>query len=105
MREIAMPKGFDLRRGAGKTVRVWVQGKGGALRPGQARQLPRSREKPIEAVLTYDAAPRRAVGCGPLYTRQLQLGQEERMKPGRTQQRGRYCEGGGKCSIPRLSAL
>jgi hypothetical protein len=34
-----MPKGFDLRRGAGKTARVWVQGKGCALRPGQAMVL------------------------------------------------------------------
>jgi hypothetical protein len=31
-----MPKGFDLRCGAGKTARVWLQGKGGALKPGQA---------------------------------------------------------------------
>jgi len=31
-----MPKGFNLRCAAGKTARVWLQGKGGALRPGQA---------------------------------------------------------------------
>jgi hypothetical protein len=31
-----MPKGFDLKCGAGKTARVWLQGKGGALKPGQA---------------------------------------------------------------------
>jgi hypothetical protein len=30
-----MPKGFDLWCGAGKTARVWLQGKGGALKPGQ----------------------------------------------------------------------
>jgi len=30
-----MPKGFDLRCAAGQTVRVWLQGKGGALKPGQ----------------------------------------------------------------------
>jgi hypothetical protein len=34
-----MPKGFDLRCGAGKTARVWVQGKGGALTPGQPMVL------------------------------------------------------------------
>jgi len=31
-----MPKGFDLRCGAGKTARVWLQGKGGSLTPGRA---------------------------------------------------------------------
>jgi hypothetical protein len=36
---VAMPKGFDLRCGAGKTARVWLQGKGGELRPGQALVL------------------------------------------------------------------
>jgi hypothetical protein len=36
---LRMPKGFDLRCGAGKTARVWVQGKGGALKPGQAMVL------------------------------------------------------------------
>jgi hypothetical protein len=34
-----MPKGFDLRCGPGKTARVWVQGKGSALKPGQAMVL------------------------------------------------------------------
>jgi hypothetical protein len=34
--EDPMPKGFNLRCAAGKTARVWLQGKGGALRPGQA---------------------------------------------------------------------
>jgi hypothetical protein len=28
-----MPKGFDLRCAAGKTARVWQQGKGGGLKP------------------------------------------------------------------------
>lgn len=32
-------KGFDLRCAAGKTARVWLQGKGGALKPGQAAVL------------------------------------------------------------------
>jgi hypothetical protein len=34
-----MPKGFDLRCGARKTARVWVQGKRGTLKPGQALVL------------------------------------------------------------------
>jgi hypothetical protein len=34
-----MPKGFDLKCGAGKTARVWLQGKGGDLTPGQALVL------------------------------------------------------------------
>jgi hypothetical protein len=41
-----MPKGFDLKCGAGKTARVWLQGKGGGLTPGQALVLlpPRANE-------------------------------------------------------------
>jgi hypothetical protein len=31
-----MLKGFNLRCAAGKTARVWLQGKGGGLKPGQA---------------------------------------------------------------------
>jgi hypothetical protein len=31
-----MPKGFDLKCAAGKTARLWLQGKGGGLKPGQA---------------------------------------------------------------------
>jgi hypothetical protein len=34
-----MTKGFDLRCGAGKMARVWLQGNGGALKPGQALVL------------------------------------------------------------------
>jgi hypothetical protein len=34
-----MPKGFNLRCAAGKTARVWLQGKGGGLKPGQALVL------------------------------------------------------------------
>jgi hypothetical protein len=34
--EAIMPKGFNLRCAAGKTARVWLQGKGEALTPGQA---------------------------------------------------------------------
>ena len=31
-----MPKRFDLKCAAGKTARVWLQGKGGALKQGHA---------------------------------------------------------------------
>jgi len=31
-----MPKGFNLNCGAGNTARVWLQGKGAGLKPGQA---------------------------------------------------------------------
>jgi hypothetical protein len=34
-----MQKGFDLQCGAGKTARVWLQGRGGGLKPGQAMVL------------------------------------------------------------------
>jgi hypothetical protein len=34
-----MPKGFDLKCGTGKNARVWLQGKGGGLTPGQALAL------------------------------------------------------------------
>jgi hypothetical protein len=34
-----MPKGFDLRCAEGKTARVWLQGRGGGLKPGQAMVL------------------------------------------------------------------
>jgi hypothetical protein len=34
-----MPEGFDLRCGAGKTARVWLQRKGGGIKPGQAMVL------------------------------------------------------------------
>ena len=34
-----MPKGFNLQCAAGKTARVWLQGKGGGLKPGQAAVL------------------------------------------------------------------
>src|SRR6516165_2779602 len=41
-----MPKGFDLRCELGKTARVWLQGKGVALKPGQGFVLlpPKQRE-------------------------------------------------------------
>jgi hypothetical protein len=31
-----VPKGFDLRCGAGKTARVWLQGDSGSIKPGEA---------------------------------------------------------------------
>ena len=34
-----MPKGLNLKRAAGKTARVWLQGKSGGLAPGQALVL------------------------------------------------------------------
>ena len=37
--EELVPKGFNLRCAAGKTARVWLQGKGGGLKPGQAMVL------------------------------------------------------------------
>jgi hypothetical protein len=39
LRSWMMPKGFDLKCGRAKTVRVWLQGKGGGLTPGQALVL------------------------------------------------------------------
>ena len=44
-----MPKGFNLQCAAGKTARVWLQGKGGALKPGQAAVLLPPREGETEA--------------------------------------------------------
>jgi hypothetical protein len=43
-----MPKGFNLRCGAGKTARVWLQGKGGALTPGNAFVLLPIKERETE---------------------------------------------------------
>ena len=34
-----MPKGFNLQCAAGKTARVWLQGTGGGLKPGEAAVL------------------------------------------------------------------
>jgi hypothetical protein len=49
-----MPKGFDLKCGAGKTARVWLQGKGGGLTPGQALVLlpPKANESSIHPLHT-----------------------------------------------------
>ena len=54
-----MPRRFDLRCGAGKTARVWVQAKGGALKPGQAMVLLPLREGEHENLLAGYLAPLR----------------------------------------------
>ena len=54
-----MPKGFDLRCSAGKTARVWIQGKGGGLKPGQAMVLLPIREGEDEHSLAGYLAPLR----------------------------------------------
>jgi hypothetical protein len=56
---LRMPKGFDLRCGAGKTARVWVEGKGGALKPGQAMVLLPLREGEDENSIVGYLAPLR----------------------------------------------
>ena len=56
---VAMPTGSDLRCGAGKTARVWLQGKGGALKPGQAMVLLPVREGEDENSLAGNLAPLR----------------------------------------------
>ena len=43
-----MPKGFNLQCYAGKTTRVWLQGKGGALTPGNAFVLLPIKERETE---------------------------------------------------------
>jgi hypothetical protein len=47
-----VPKGFDLWCSAGKTARVWLQGDGGSIKPGEALillppQSNRSAESPV----------------------------------------------------------
>jgi len=57
-----MPKGFDLRCGAGKTARVWVQGKRGVLKPGQAMVLlPPNEEEDENSLAGYLAPLRQAL--------------------------------------------
>jgi hypothetical protein len=52
-----MPKGFDLRCAAGKTARVWLQGKGGGLKPGEAVVLLRVKEgETVDSLAAYRAA-------------------------------------------------
>jgi len=57
-----MPKGFNLRCAAGKTARVWLQGKGGVLRPGQAFVFPPIKEGEAEhSPAGYRASLRQAL--------------------------------------------
>jgi hypothetical protein len=57
-----MLKGFNLRCAAGKTARVWVQGKGGGLKPGQAFVLlPRKEGEAEDAPAGYLAPLRQAL--------------------------------------------
>ena len=57
-----MPKGFNLRCAAGKTARIWLQGKGGALKPGQALVLlPITEGETDESSAAYRASLRWAL--------------------------------------------
>ena len=57
-----MPKGFNLRCAAGKTARVWLQGKGGGLKPGQAMVLlPPEAGETDESPVAYRAPLRQAL--------------------------------------------
>ena len=57
-----MPKGFDLRCAAGKTARIWLQGKGGLLSPGQAVVLlPIQEGEAEESPIAYRAPLRQAL--------------------------------------------
>ena len=57
-----MPKGFNLRCAAGKTARVWLQGNGGGLAPGQALVLlPVKEEETDESPVAYRAPLRKAL--------------------------------------------
>jgi hypothetical protein len=57
-----MPKGFHLRCAAGKTARVWLQGKGGGLKPGQAAVLlPPKEGETAESPAAYVAPLRQAL--------------------------------------------
>ena len=57
-----MPKGFNLRCAAGKTARVWLQGKGGGLKAGQAMVLlPPKAGETDQSPVAYRAPLRRAL--------------------------------------------
>ena len=59
-----MPKGFNLRCAAGKTARVWLQGKGGALTPGSAfALLPIKEGETEESPVGHRASLRQADSC------------------------------------------
>ncbi|MFZ0852606.1 MAG: hypothetical protein WAO08_25795 [Hyphomicrobiaceae bacterium] len=54
-----MPKGFNLQCAAGKTARVWLQGKGGGLKPGEAAVLLPPKEGETDASPVAYLAPLR----------------------------------------------
>jgi len=54
-----MLKGFDLRCGAGRTARVWLQGKGGGINPGQAMVLLPVKDDETDRSPAAYLAPRR----------------------------------------------
>jgi hypothetical protein len=57
-----MPKGFHLRCAAGKTAPVWLQGKGGGLKPAQAAVLlPPKEGETAESPAAYLAPLRQAL--------------------------------------------
>ena len=57
-----MPKGFDLWCSAGKTGRVWLQGDGGSIKPGEALVLLLPQSKgPAEGPVAHMAPLRRAL--------------------------------------------
>ena len=57
-----MPKVFNLQCAAGKTARVWLQGKGGGLKPGQAAVLlPPKEGETDESPIAYRAPLRKAL--------------------------------------------
>ena len=57
-----MPEGFNLKCGAGKTARVWLQGKGGKLVPGEAAVLlPVAEGEAEKSPITYRAPLRQAL--------------------------------------------
>ena len=57
-----MPKGLNLKRAAGKTARVWLQGKSGGLAPWQALVLlPVKETETDESPAAYRAPLRQAL--------------------------------------------
>jgi len=57
-----MPKGFVLRCAAGRTARVWRQGKGGGLTPGRAFVLlPPKKGETKDSLAGYLASLRQAL--------------------------------------------
>jgi hypothetical protein len=60
--EVVVANGFDLRCAAGKTARVWLQGRDGALKPGQAMvHLPLKEGESAQSPTAYLAPLREAL--------------------------------------------